>query len=242
MGGEQAPGAVTRDALPRRAFLARSAAAALSAMLLPLLEDGKVVAAAQAQSSDITTDTFNGLLAFVFPGSDEYSTHQGESTGRPGGVAANAVQTLIRNFDHAIPASVLADRGITLPASGLLAQLLNTYATLVNPLAIGPFPSAFSRLLFAQKAEVFRRIEADYEPSNSELAFVAGDILPYATFLAISEAGALDPVTRQVRGRPVGWDLTTYAGPSNGWPELRRYYGNRRRVRGSGPNATRVPK
>jgi hypothetical protein len=156
-------------------------------------------------------------------------------------VAANVVQTLIYDLDHYVPASVFGSQGATVPSSGGVAAMLNGYALQVNPLAAGPFLSPFARLSFAQKAEAFRRIERDLEATGSELGFVAGIGPGFATFLAFTEAGVLNPATRQPTSRPVGWQLTSYAGPSDGWPELRGYYQGRRRVRGAGPNATEVP-
>ena len=74
--------------LSRREVLQRGAIASLAAALaqLPELLDVKgLLKPAFAQSSDLTTDTLNGLLAFVAPGNDEYSKQQGQSTNRPGG-------------------------------------------------------------------------------------------------------------------------------------------------------------
>ena len=231
--------------MSRRQLLRDAGAAALATVLAQLpgmLGPDQLLEAASASSSDLTTDTLNALLAFLVPGADDYSTQQGQSTAQPGGVASNAVQSLIYDLDRSVPASVFASAGVTVPASSGVAAMLNSYALQVNPLAIGPFPSRFARLSFAEKAEVFRRIERDLEPSNSELAFVGGILQGFATFLVFSEAGVLDPQRRQLTAQPVGWALTHYAGPSAGWPEFRGYYHGRRRVKGAGPNATRSPK
>jgi hypothetical protein len=146
------------------------------------------------------------------------------------------------DLDRYVPASTLGSIGLSVPASAGVAMLLNAHATEVAPAATGPFSSPFAQLTFAQKAEVFRRIESELEPSGNELAFVGGIVPGFATFLAFSEAGAFDPVRRRVRGRPLGWQLTHYAGPSDGWPEFRGYYHHRRKVKGSGRNATRRPR
>jgi hypothetical protein len=236
--------APTEGGLTRRRILQRAALTGLAAVLAPLPEilgPRGFVGVADAQSLDLRVDTFNGLVAFLVPGSDEYSKQQGQSTARPGGVAANAVETFIYDLDRYVPASVFGSQGVTFPSSGGVASMLNFYATEVNPTALGPFPSQFARLSFAEKAEAFRRIESDLEGTNSELAFVAGIVQGFATFLTFSETGVLDPSTREPSARPVGWQLTNYAGPSDGWPEFRGYYQGRRRVRGAGPHATEVP-
>lgn len=236
--------APAHSGITRRRLLRRGAIAGLAAALAPLPEllGGRgLTDAADAQTLDVTVDTFNGLFAFLAPGNDEYSAQQGQSTPRPGGVAANVAETLIYDLDHYVPASVFGSQGTTVPASGGVAALLNGYATQVNPLAIGGFVSPFARLSFAQKAEVFRRIESDLEGTATELAFVAGIVPGFATFLAFSEAGVFDASSGTRRGEPVGWQLTGYSGESDGWPELRGYYQGRRRVKGAGPNATAVP-
>jgi hypothetical protein len=231
--------------MSRRELLQRSALAGLAAALAPLpglLGAGGLSGTALAQSADLTTDTLNGLLAFLVPGDDEYSTHQGQSTRRAGGVGANVVQTFVYDLDRFVPAGALGSQGATVPSSGGVASLLNTYALRVTPVAVGPFLSPFARLSFSDKARAFQLLESDLEAENSELAFVAGVLPGFATFVTFSEAGALNRATRQLTGRPVGWQLTSYAGPSDGWPELRGYYQGRRRVKGAGPNATRVPR
>lgn len=230
--------------LSRREVLQRGALAGLAAALaqLPAMLGAKgLLEAALAQPSDLLTDTFNGLLAFIAPGNDEYSRHQGQSTNRPGGVGSNAVETFIYDLDHFVPASVFGAQGATLPSSGGVATLLNLYATEVNPAAAGTFPSPFARLSFREKAEVFQRFESDPQWEGSELRFVAGILPGFITFLTFSEAGVFDATRRSMKSRPVGWQLTNYAGPSDGWPELRGYYQGRRKVKGAGPNATRSP-
>ena len=232
-------------AVSRRELLQRGALAGLAAALaeLPgLLGAGGLSGVADAQSADLTVDTFNGLMAFLAPGNDEYSKRQGQSTSRPGGVGANAVGTFIQDLDGFVPAFVFGGVGTTVPASRGVASMLNGYATQINPVAIGPFPSPFARLSFSEKARVFQRMESDLEGQSTELAFVAGILPGFATFVTFSEAGAFNPSTGRLTGRPVGWQLTNYEGPSDGWPEFRGYYQGRRRVKGAGPNATEVPR
>jgi hypothetical protein len=148
---------------------------------------------------------------------------------------------LIGDLDHFVPASVFGSQGVTVPASTGVASRLNSYATQVSPVAAGAFLSPFARLSSREKADVFRRMESELEPSGGELAFVAGILPGFATFLAFSEAGVPDSSRPKLTRRPLGWQLTGYAGGSHGWPELRGYYQGRRKVTGAGKNATEVP-
>ena len=196
---------------------------------------------AAAQDLDLTRDTINGLIAFVVPGPDEYSVAQGDSTAEPGGIAAGGTENLIRNLDRFVPAPDIGQgNDATVPLSGAIAGLLNSTAAQVNPVAAGgPFPSHFSRLTSAEKAEVFRRIEATPgdDESTGAIRFTAGILPGFATFVCFGEAQVLDPATRRLRARPVGWDLTGYQPgrvvPAEGWEELKGYYGGRRRAQGT---------
>lgn len=218
--------------LSRRSLLARGALAAFAAALPSVLGSKGLLDEARAQSPDLVADTFNGLVAFVVPGSDDYSVHQGESTGARGGVGAGGAPALIANLDRYVPASVFGTLGATLPASGAVAALLNDYATQVNPAPAGPFPSPFARLAFAEKADALRRFESDSSWDQNEVRFVSGILPGFATFLSLTEVGLLDRRTRKLSARPVGWDLTKYAGVAEGRAELRGYYGGRRKARG----------
>jgi hypothetical protein len=189
-----------------------------------------LLAEAQAQSVDVTTDTLSALVAFILPGNDEYSRAQGTPTSEPGGIAAGTVPVFIDNLDNFVPAAVNRTT-TTVPASGGVATLLNDFALQVNPAAAeGPFVSPFARLSFAEKAEVFRRFEADETTSGvlNEVKFVSGILPGFVAFLAWSESGVLDPATRQPTSRPVGWQLSRYAGPAEGHRELKGYYQGRR--------------
>lgn len=214
--------------LSRRALLQRvgllGAAAAL-AQLPALLDARGLLETAAAQSADLTEDTLNGLVAFIFPGSDPYSVAQGEKFDGPGGIAAGTTPLLIYVLDHIVPVGTVIGGDATLPASGGVATLLNAYATRVNPVAAGgSFPSPFSRLSFAEKAKVFELFEGEPSMDGTELRFVAG-ILPGAVgLLSFSEGGVYDPKTRSVTRRPVGWEVSGYGGPAEGQAELKGYY------------------
>jgi hypothetical protein len=101
----------------------------------------------------------------------------------------------------------------------------------------GGFPSHFSRLSFANKAEVFRRIEATTrdDDASRNIQFVGGILPGYTAYLAFGEWHQLDPATRTLKGRPIGWDLSQYMPgrtvPANGWPELKGYFQGRKRAR-----------
>src|SRR3954453_6735431 len=131
----------------------------------------------------------------------------------------------IRNLDAFVPAAVPGAGTQTLPASGGVAVLLNRYALEVNPAAAnGQFAAPFARLSNAEKAEVFKRFESDPAFDDTEFKFVSGILFGFVAFLAWSEAGVIDPATRQPKSTPVGWTLSRYGGPAEGHAELKGYY------------------
>jgi hypothetical protein len=225
--------------VPRREFLAKTGlvgAATALAQLPGILGARGWLDIARAQELDLTKDTLNGLVVFISPGDDEYSVAQGETSNKPGAMEANTTENLILNLDNFLPA---ADVGMpsddTLPISGAVANLLNTMAAQVNPVAAGgPFPSHFSRLSFAEKAEVFHLIETTpgTDPASSQLRFVGGILPGFTAFLAFCEWHVFDPKTKKLTGRPVGWKLSDYQpnGPVRGWDEFKGYYQGRRKA------------
>jgi hypothetical protein len=214
---------ISRRVLLERAGLA--GAGALLAQIPGFLSAKGWLEDARAQSSDATRDALNGLVAFVVPGPDPYSVAQGQSTTEPGGIEAGTTELLIELLDRFVelPAG-------TLPSSGGVAQLLNGYASQVNPAASGgAFASPFARLKFDEKVEVFRRFEQETE--GSELRFVSGILVGAVAFLAFTEGGVLDGGTRRLTKTPVGWTLTQYDGVAEGRRELVGYWRGRRKVR-----------
>jgi hypothetical protein len=228
--------------ISRREFLNRAGvlagAAVLAAELPGLLDSRGWLEAAYAQSPDLTRDTLNGLVAFVVPGRDEYSVAQGEKSDRPGAIEARATDALIELLDAFVPAG---PTGTSLPSSGGVATFLNQTALLVNPAAAnGGFPSPFSRLSFKEKVEVFHQLEettATYQgdaQQAGELRFVAGILVGAVAFLSYGEYGVLDPKTRELKGTPVGWQISSYDGVAEGRAELKGYWQGRRKVRTAG--------
>jgi hypothetical protein len=171
--------------------------------------------AARQASPDLPHDTFNGLLAFVVPGSDAYSVAQGVSTAERGGVDAGVLDVLIATIDKSTP---------FVPSfSTQVAAILNGLAQSVNPAAAGPFLSPFARLSFAEKAVVFQIMDA------TDALKLLGGILPaFMAFFCYSEAGVYDPVTRSLTGEPLGWQLSHYQGVSDGRDEFLGYFRGRR--------------
>ena len=208
---------------------------------LPLLLDARgLLATAAAQSSDVTSDTFAGLVAFALPGDDAHSVAQGESFPGPGGIAAGAVEAIIRNLDQYIPVTTVGGEA-PIPASTGVAAGLNDYALSVNPAAAaGAFASPFARLSFAEKVEALKRFESEPAATNSELRFV-GSILPgFAAYLAMSEAGVWDRSKRTLTKRPIGWDIASYQGPVEGNRDFRGYWkGNKTARQSAGYNSRR---
>jgi hypothetical protein len=213
---------VTRRALLERAGMVGAAAAL--AQLPAVLGARGWLDDALAQSPDLVEDTFNGLAAFILPGDDPYSVAQGASASSPGGVGSGAIPAFIQNLDDYVPLAVLGPEA-SLPASGGVATLLNGYAAQVDPGASnGSFPSPFARLTFEQKAEVFRRIESDPVYDGTMLKFVGGILPGFVAFVIHSEAGRIDPETREVTETPVSWAISGYGGPAEGHPELKGYW------------------
>lgn len=229
--------------LSRRDFLARAGAVGFGAALaqLPAALRGKGwLDEAAAQDPNLTRDTINGLVAFVLPGPDEYSVAQGQSSPTPGAIAAGTTDNLILNLDTFLPSADLGpfNNDGTVPLSGAVAGLLNSTAAQVDPGAnSGPFPSHFSRLSFAEKVEVFRRIEAmsGEDDATRNIRFVGGILPGYTAYLSFGEWKVLSAATDTLTARPVGWDLTQYmpgrTAPAHGWAEMKGYYEGRKKAR-----------
>lgn len=208
--------------MSRRSLLGCSMLAACAAALEPLaqviLDRGwaKVVKADEPDLLILVRDTMNGLVAFVVPGRDSYSVHQGISAVESGGIDANIVDHLIASIDMLPPPPP------PFPSvSIMVATVLNNVAMAVNPTPSGPFPSAFSCLSFNEKVGVFAAMEAD--PSMRNLA----RMLPaFVAFFCYSEAGVFDLETQTLTGQPVGWALSGYEF-EHGHDEFRGYYQNR---------------
>jgi hypothetical protein len=200
--------------LTRRNFLGHALLASASSALISasgFLGAKGWLGDARAAAADATVDTFNGLLAFVVPGSDAYSTAQGISTPEPGGVSVGTTNVLIATVDEATP---------FVPSfSAQVAAILNGLALAVNPSASGPFLAPFANLSFAAKVGVFQIMDG-----TTSLQPLAGILPPFVAFFAYSEAGVLDPVTRTLTRPPLGWTLSQYQGVSDGRAEFLGYF------------------
>jgi hypothetical protein len=207
--------------LSRRSFLRH---AGLTAAAMALLQAPEVLSGrgwtqpVYADEPDPVHDTFNGLLAFIVPGSDPYSMHQGVSTAKPGGVVAGTTDVLIASMDQSAP---------FLPNFSVqLAGILNTVAQAVNPSASEPFSAPFANLSFPEKVGVFRILEG----GDPALRPLAGVLPQFVAFLVYSEAGVFDPDTRTLTDTPLGWKLSKYEGVADGRDEFKGYYQDRRKV------------
>lgn len=210
-----------RKRISRRGFLGNMAlvtAAMALARATDLLTSRGWIQAADVPNPDLLHDTFNGLLAFIVPGPDDYSVAQGVSTTEPGGVDGGITDILIATLDETTP---------FLPQfSATVAGILNGIALVVNPSPSGQFPSPFACLSFAEKAAVFQIMDA-----TDSLKPLAGVLPAFVAFFCYSEAAVFDPVTRSITGHPIAWDLSSYQGASDGRNEFLGYFENRREVR-----------
>jgi hypothetical protein len=201
----------------RRTFLGNVALVAAASAILQartFLSSRGWIEAAQTASTDLVHDTFNGLLAFVVPGPDEYSVSQGVSTAEPGGVAAGGADVLIVTLDQSTP---------FLPQfSSTVVAVLNGLAQIVNPSTAGAFISPFARLAFAEKVAVFQIMDA-----TESLKPLAALLPALTAAFSYSEAGVFDPATRSLTGAPIGWQISTYQGIADGRDEFLGYFDKR---------------
>jgi hypothetical protein len=207
--------------LSRRSFIRHAGltAAAMALLQAPEVLSGRGwIQPVYAAKPDLVHDTFNGLLAFVVPGSDPYSEHQGVGTAEPGGVDAGITDILIASVDQAAP--FRPNFSVT------LAGILNNVAQAVNPSASGPFSAPFANLSFPEKVGVFSVLES----GDPNLRPLAGVLPQFVAFLVYSEAGVFDPNTRTLTGTPLGWKLSNYEGVADGRDEFKGYYQDRRKV------------
>jgi hypothetical protein len=98
--------------IDRRQFLARAGVLG-AASVLPSLIPGRIAAALSRADpvldalspvlQQVSRDTISGLVAFVVPGPDPYSTAQGVTTSEPGGIDAKGADFLLDALDHFFP-------------------------------------------------------------------------------------------------------------------------------------------
>ena len=95
--------------MSRRGFLSDVLAMSLAGALVHargFLRGRGWLESLEAAPLDLIHDTFNGLLAFVVPGSDSYSVAQGVSTHEAGGVDVGAIDVLISTLDGSTTTSI----------------------------------------------------------------------------------------------------------------------------------------
>ena len=220
--GPSTDGWSRRELLQRGAFLT---AAAYAISLAPGSRAVALLAEAAPEVKPLVRDTLLGLAAYVYPGDDAYSKHQGESAAGPGGPDSRALPVFAEALNKYLPAGALSNT--TLPLADAAAAVLNGFAMQVNPASsAGPFPSPFANLTFAEKNEVFRQVETEAAVSGAvpEVDFVAGVLITFAALIFYSDAGHYDWRTKTFDGVPLSWELTGFGGPADGHPELRGYY------------------
>ena len=219
------------DATPRiarRTFLAGAAGLSLSAAFAALpgaLESRGWLASALAAEADLTRDTMNGLVAMITPGNDEYSVAQEAAFDGAGGIEGGTTGVLIKALDEFVPTPIAGGpTGSRVPISAAVAQALNRYATEVNPAAArGGFISPFSRLSYLEKGEVFRLFESDPAWEDNSVRYLAGILPAFVASITFSEAAFTNP-DGTLRETPVGWKITKYTAPNDGWKEFQGYW------------------
>jgi hypothetical protein len=168
----------------------------------------------------------------------------------PGGVVSPLLAPILQNYGSIYTNAVHANN-LTLPLAPLVAAILNFLAVTVRPTSvIGPFLTPFPRLTFREKGEVWSRFEVfvpDYfspesattllPPGNYPdvirslpglLDYASGVVPALATFGCYSEWHVFDYETRTITARPLGYQLSDYGGPVEGWDEFKGYYQGRR--------------
>ncbi|MCI0747019.1 MAG: twin-arginine translocation signal domain-containing protein [Verrucomicrobia subdivision 3 bacterium] len=216
-----APGPDTsrREFLRKTGLLAAAAALAQS----EFVRRAVLPEARAGNGANLLADTLNGLIAFIVPGADRYSVHQGVSTPEPGGIEANATLPLIFALNLVSPAPP------PFPAfADLVAFILNNVAQAVNPVPTGPFASPFANLSYSEKVTAWAVMEGGL--AGPELIPLAGALPQLVGFVAYSEVGVLDLSTGTLLDTPVGWQLTNYKGVTDGTSDFKGFYQNRKKV------------
>ncbi len=221
---QSAQSKLEKSALSRRTFMARSALVTAAAAAGPALLGHAGKAEAGVLPQVMITDALNGVLAFVVPGGDSYSVQQGLTHATPGGVEAYAELPLEFGLNVAGLAPPPFDT-----LSELVAYVLGSVTPYVNPAPSGPFSSPFANLSFAEKAAVFSIMESGM--AGAELVPLANSLMVYAGLMSFSEAGVLNPYTRELMATPVGWTISSYGGISDGHKEMKGYFRGRRRAK-----------
>jgi hypothetical protein len=218
---------------PRPAGASRRAvlAGVPSAAALAGLSAGTAGTAAAAPADDYIAQAFKALAAYVVPGNDPYSAQQGLTAPRPGGVAAGTDVMLEESYDRAIGIAVAPSLQINAPGALGFALVLEIFARGRYPAQLaGPFLHPFANLTHPRKAQVLADIDTEQLIEDSAIGYAFGTLITLAAFGCYGERGVYDPATRTLRGRPVGWDLSSYDGVSDGWPEFRGYWEGRTSV------------
>jgi len=209
----------TSNGFSRRRFLGGTAGMTLMAVT------GSLLAGCEKADDQLTKDSFNGLLAMIVPGDDEYSKQQGVTLPQPGGVGAKVAPFLINTYHESVPINLTRSTDVDPYIESFVALTLNDVAREVKPFTYGPFLSTFANLQFRDKIEVLRRLEEEQPLYRGTIITFLFNTLPTLTaFLAYSEAAVLDPETRTLTGRPVGWEISRYPGVADGRDEFIGYY------------------
>ena len=209
--------------MTRRRFLRHAGltAAAMALLQAPQVLSGRGwIQPVYAAKPDLVHDTFNGLLAFVVPGSDTYSKHQGVSTAEPGGVDAGITDVLIASMDQAVP--------FRPNFSVQLAGILNGVARR-STLGKRDVLRSIRQIVVPEKGEGLR-VSRRRRLRNCALRPLAGVLPQFVAFLVYSEAGVFDPVTAHADRHPARLDALELRGGRGRPRRVQGYYQDRRKV------------
>lgn len=156
--------------------------------------------------------------------------------------------TLTDQLDEAL--RIYTENNQVVPLSLVFALAMNQLAVAANPASlVAPFAAPFANLSWDDKLKAWEMFEqanpglvatidgalpeAETESVSGVLRFAAGALLEFAAFGTYHEYSTFDPVTRTLKGRPVGWALSGYL-PQNhtvdGWDEFKGYFQGRKEV------------
>lgn len=200
-------------------------------------------------TGEFLMDTIDGYLplpdAIWVPAVLDVTRHLGNTPARLPRELREVGLGEAQRLDRALKLVIENDE--TIPASIVIALLLNVTATILSPAALwrrNGMNAPFAKLSYREKGRVFQ----DFEKPNPKIILALGgrysgflvselnNLIKYLTMAMLalpadgtySEQSEFDPQTRTLRRRPLGWDLSDYlpgrADAPDGHDEFLGYY------------------